>query len=333
TAAEQLGKLERGLGALASVETIALLAAFLGLPCPAPLQMSPELQRRKTIDLLVQSTLSLSAVQPLVVVVEDLQWCDASTLELLGHVIAQSATARVLLLATARPEFTPPWPAHSNLTTVQLPRLTKRQARDMVTALGGPELAADTRDALIARADGVPLYIEELTKAVASPGAARSVAAIPATLADSLMARLDRLSAAEGGAPRAAVLGREFGYPLLAATAGLDEAALRHGLAHLVDAEILFARGEPPAANYTFKHALIQETAYQSLLKRTRQQLHARVAEVLDERFPERVTAEPEIVARHAEAAGLAATAVTYYQQAGEPAQAPSAPPHAITHF
>src|SRR5262249_57308619 len=127
---------------------------------------------RKTIDLLVHWTLALSAVQPLVVVVEDLHWCDASTLELLGTLIVQSATARMLLLATARPEFTPAWPAHSNLTTVQLPPLTTRHACDMVTALGGPKLAADTRDALVARADGVPLYIEELTKAVAEPGAA-----------------------------------------------------------------------------------------------------------------------------------------------------------------
>ncbi|HKA31297.1 MAG TPA: AAA family ATPase, partial [Candidatus Binatia bacterium] len=331
TAAEQLGKLESGLGALASPEAVALLAAFLGLPLPTPLQMSPELQRRKTIDLLAQWTLSLSAAQPLVVVVEDLHWCDASTLELLGHVIAQSATARVLLLATARPEFTPPWPAHSHLTTVQLPRLTTRQAGDMVTALGGPALATGTRDALVARADGVPLYIEELTKAVVEPGAARSVAAIPATLADSLMARLDRLSAAKAVAQRAAVLGREFGYPLLATTAGLDEAALRHGLARLIDGEILFARGVPPAATYTFKHALIQETAYESLLKRTRQQLHARVAQVLEERFPERVAAEPEVVAWHAEVAGLAATAVTYYQRAGERAQERSAHEEAIT--
>jgi predicted ATPase len=159
------------------------------------------------------------------------------------------------------------------------------------------------------------------------------VAAIPATLADSLMARLDRLSAAKAVAQRAAVLGREFGYPLLAATAGLDEPALRHGLARLVDAEILFARGAPPAATYIFKHALIQETAYESLLRRTRQQLHARVAQVLDERFPARVAAEPEVVARHAEAAGLAATAVTYYQQAGERAWERSAHEEAITQF
>jgi len=168
---------------------------------------------------------------------------------------------------------------------------------------------------------------------VAVPGAARSVAAIPATLADSLMARLDRLSAAKEVAQRAAVLGREFSYPLLAATAGLDEAALRHGLARLVDAEILFPRGELPAATYIFKHALIQETAYQSLLKRTRQQLHARVSQVLDERFPERVAAEPEVVARHADAAGLAATAATYYQRAGERAQERSAHEEAIGQF
>jgi class 3 adenylate cyclase/predicted ATPase len=333
TAAEQLGKLESGLGALASPETVALFADFLGLPSPTPLQLSPELQRRKTIDLLAQWTLSLSAVQPLVVFVEDLHWCDASTLELLGHLIAQSATARVMLLATARPEFTPPWPAHSNLNTVQLPRLTTRQARDMVTALGGLQLAADTRDALVARADGVPLYIEELTKAVAEPGAARSGEGIPATLADSLMARLDRLSAAKEVAQRAAVLGREFGYPLLAATAGMDEAALRHGLARLVDAEILFARGEPPAASYTFKHALIQETAYQSLLKRTRQQLHACVARVLEERFSERVESEPEVVARHYDQAGMAAPASAYYKRAGERATQRSASEEAVGHL
>ena len=159
-------------------------------------------------------------MQPLVLLVEDLHWCDVSSLELLGRLIAQSATARVLLLATARPEFTPPWPARSNLTTVQLARLTKRQARDMIATLAGTELPAATLDALVARADGVPLYVEELTKAVAEPGAARGVEAIPATLADSLMARLDRLSTAKEVAQRAAVLGREFGYPLLAAVVG-----------------------------------------------------------------------------------------------------------------
>ena len=322
TATEKLRKLEIGLRALASTETAALLADFLGLPPPTRLQLSPELQRRKTLDLLAQWNLALSEVQPLVVVVEDLHWCDVSTLELLGHLIAQSPTARVVLLATARPEFTPPWPARSNLTTVQLARLTKRQTRDMIATLARTELPAATLDALVARVDGVPLYVEELTKAMAEPGAARGVDAIPASLADSLMARLDRLSAAKEVAQRAAVLGREFGYPLLAAMVGMDEAALRQGLGRLVDAEILFARGEPPTATYAFKHALIQETAYQSLLKRTREALHARVVRALVAEFPERAEAEPEVVARHAEAAQLRDEAVAYYERTGEPGTA-----------
>ncbi len=289
TDTDKLGKIERGLGALSSPETVALLADFLGLPPPTPLALNPDVQRRKTLELLAQWNLALSAIQPLVLLVEDLHWCDASSLELVGRLIAQSATARVLVIATARPEFTPPWLARENLTTLQLARLTKRQARDMVAALGGTALPAATRDALVARADGMPLYVEELTKAMVEPAVARTVEAIPATLADSLMARLDRLSAAKEVAQRAAVLGREFGYPLLAAVAGMDDAGLRQGLARLVDAEIVFQRGEPPEATYTFKHALVQEAAYESLLKRTRQQLHGRVVDVLRERFPERV--------------------------------------------
>jgi class 3 adenylate cyclase/predicted ATPase len=331
--AEKLGKLEVGLRTLASAETVALLADFLGLPPPTPLQMSPELQRRKTIDLLARWNLSPSAAQPLVVVVEDLHWCDASTLELLGHVIAQSATARVLLLGTARPEFSPPWPARSNVTTVQLARLTRRQARVMVAALGADTLPEEMVETLVARADGMPLFVEELTKAVVEPGVARGMEAIPPTLADSLMARLDRLSTAKEVAQRAAVLGREFAYPLLAAVADLEEAGLRQGLARLLDAEIVFARGEPPNATYTFKHALVQEAAYGSLLKRTRQQLHGRVVDVLLERFPEHVESDPEIVARHAEAAGRIADAVGYYQRAGEAAKRRSAHEEAIRHL
>jgi predicted ATPase len=190
---------------------------------------------------------------------------------------------------------------------------------------------------IVARADGMPLYLEELTKTLLEAGAAWNVEAIPASLADSLMGRLDRLSVAKDRArevaQRAAVLGREFGYPLLAAMVGMDEAALRQGLARLVDAEILFARGEPPAATYTFKHALIQETAYQSQLKRTRQQLHARIAQVLEERFPERVAAEPEVIARHYDQAGLAAQASAHYQRAGERATQRSANEEAIGHL
>jgi tetratricopeptide (TPR) repeat protein len=265
--------------------------------------------------------------------VEDLHWVDPSSLELFGRLMAQTATARVLLIATTRPDFTPPWPARSNLTTLQLARLTKRQAREMVTALAGGSLPTDMVDTLVARADGVPLYVEELTKGVAEPEVARGVDAIPATLADALMARLDRLSAAKEVAQRAAVLGREFPYALLAAVAEMDEGGLRQGLARLVEAEILFVRGEPPSATYTFKHALVQEAAYGSLLKRTRQQLHGRVVEVFVERFRERVEGEPELVAQHAEAAGRSDDAITYYSRAGERAQARSAHEEAIGHF
>ena len=159
-------------------------------------------------------------------------------------------------------------------------------------------------DAIVARADGIPLYLEELTRTIVEPGMERRVEEIPATLADSLMARLDRLSAAKEVAQRASVLGREFSYPLLAAVVGLEEAALRHGLARLDEAEILFVRGEPPQATYTFKHALVQEAAYESLLKRTRRQLHSHVVDVILAQFPERAAAEPELVARHAERRG-----------------------------
>lgn len=333
TAAEKIEKIERGLRELATSESVALLADFLGLPPATPFTMNPDVQRRKTMELLAQWNLAISTIQPLVLLVEDLHWCDASSLELLGRIIAQSATARVLFVATARSEFTPPWPARSNLTTVQLARLTKRQAREMVTTLLADTLPAETVEALVARADGVPLYVEELTKAVAEPGAARSADAIPTTLAGSLMARLDRLSTAKEVAQRAAVLGREFGYPLLAAVAGMEDAGLRQGLARLVDAEIVFQRGEPPHATYTFKHALVQEAAYESLLRRARQQLHGRVVDVLREQFPERVASEPELVARHAEAAGRTEDAIAYHQKAGEQAQARSAHEEAIGHL
>jgi class 3 adenylate cyclase/tetratricopeptide (TPR) repeat protein len=335
TAADKVAKLERAvtLARLDLREAVPLVADFLGLAPPEgypPRALHPDVQRRKTMELLAAWNLALAEAQPLVVLVEDLHWVDASSLELLARLMAQTATARVLLIATARPDFTPPWPARSNVTTVPLARLTKRQAREMVLVLAGGTLPAEMIDTLVARADGVPLYVEELTKSVAEPDVARGVDAIPATLADALMARLDRLSAAKEVAQRAAVLGREFGYPLLAAVAEMDDTGLRQGLARLVDAEIVFQRGEPPEATYVFKHALVQEAAYESLLKRTRQQHHGRVVDVLRARFPERVESEPEVVARHAEAAGRSDDAITYYGRAGERAQARSAHEEAI---
>jgi len=357
TLRDKLGKIEAALtrANLISPEATTLMADFLNLERSEgtpPLAMSPELQRRKTMELLAAWELALAEAQPLVVVVEDLHWSDPSSLELLGRLIAQSPTAPVLLVGTARPEFVAPWPERFNLTAIKLARLTKRQARTVIervaTAVEGaapsapeadrdgartPTLSDAMIDAIVARADGMPLYLEELTRTILEPGVARRVEEIPATLADSLMARLDRLSAGKEVAQRASVLGREFSYPLLAAVVGLEEAALRHGLARLDEAEILFVRGEPPAATYTFKHALVQEAAYESLLKRTRRELHGRVVDVILAQFPELAAAEPEVVARHAEAAGRIDEAISYLQRAGEQAQARSAHGEAIAQF
>ncbi len=327
--ADAIAKIERGLGGLATSETVALIADLLGLEAPTRLQLSPELQRRKTIELLAQWTRAIGAAQHTVLLVEDLHWCDPSSLELLGNLVTRSPTSSILVVLTARPEFVAPWPAGEHATTLALARLGERETRSMVLALAAEALPPSTVDALVTRSDGVPLFVEELTRSVVEPGTVPSVDAIPATLADSLMGRLDRLSAAKEVAQRAAVLGRAFGYSLLAAVSGVDEAVLRRELARLVDAGIVFAGGEPPEATYAFKHALIQETAYHSLLKRTRQQLHARVAHVLEERF----AAEPEVIARHWDLAGEATSAITHYQRAGERAAQRSANEEAIAHL
>jgi class 3 adenylate cyclase/tetratricopeptide (TPR) repeat protein len=357
TPREKLEKIEAALtrANLVSPEAITLMADFLnversdGTP---PSAMSPDLQRRKTMELLAAWELALAEAQPLVMVVEDLHWSDPSSLELLGRLIAQSPTAPVLLVGTARPQFVAPWPDRFNLTAIKLARLTKRQARTVIervaTGIEGaapsapeadrdgartPTLSDAMIDAIVARADGIPLYLEELTRTILEPGMALRVEEIPASLADSLMARLDRLSGAKEVAQRASVLGREFSYPLLAAVVGMEEAALRRGLTRLDEAEILFVRGEPPQSSYTFKHALVQEAAYESLLKRTRRQLHGRIVEVLLAQFPERAAAEPEVMARHAELAGQTNEAIRYYQRAGEQAQARSAHGEAISQF
>src|SRR5262249_17458572 len=191
-------------------------------------------------------------------------------------------------------------------------------------------LTPEVLDALVVRADGVPLFVEELTKAVAAPGAARGVEAVPATLADSLMARLGRLARGLEGGGAAGRLGEGVSDGVLAGAAGLEEDALGEGLERLVEAEVVFERGEPPQATYVFQHALLQEVAYESLLKRTRQQLHTRVAQALETQFADRTAAQPEIVARHYHAAGLLESAIAHYQRAGTQAAARSADEEAV---
>ena len=335
TAADRLDALRRGLDqqGIPVAEALPLVGSLLGLPVPdagATADMSAELRRQKTLSILAAWNLALAEVQPLVLLAEDLHWFDWSSLQLLGRLIEQSATARVLLIGTARPEFSPPWPARSNLTMLSVVPLTTRQSRDLVTSLGRAALSPDAVETLVARGGGIPLHLEELTRSALDPAAAPGVEAIPATLADSLMGRLDQLGGAKEVAQRAAVLGREFSYVLLAAASGVDDATLREALGRLVDEEVLFVRGEPPRARYVFKHALVQEAAYGSLLKRARRGHHERVATVLESGAREIGDAPSETIAHHFTEAGLPERAIPHWLQAGQRSTAESAPVEAI---
>jgi predicted ATPase len=252
----------------------------------------------------------------------------------------------VLAVFTYRPEFSPAWTGHAHVTALPLNRLGRRQGAAMVERItGGKSLPTEVLDQIVARTDGVPLFIGELTKTVLESGLLSDAGdryelsgplpslAIPATLHDSLMARLDRLAPVKELAQAAAVIGRDFSHGLLAAVSPMSEAALGSALDHLVSSELIFRRGTPPDAAYRFKHALVQDAAYQSLLKSRRQQLHARIAETLEQKFPDTVKSEPELLARHYTEAGSAGKAATYWQCAGEEALRKSAHPEAIAHL
>ena len=263
---------------------------------------------------------------------EDLHWADPSTLELLGLLLDQVPTARLLVLLTARPEFTPPWSSRMHLTPLTLARLPRTQAGEMIEKVtGGKPLPAEVQQQIVNKTDGVPLFVEELTKMVLESGLLRETdgqyaltaplppLAIPTTLHDSLMARLDRLATVKEVAQLGATLGREFSYELLHAVSPVDETQpRRQALAKLVEAEVLYQRGLPPQARYIFKHALIQDAAYQSLLKSRRQQFHQQIAHVLEERFVEIKETQPELLAHHYTEAGLTEQAIPYWQQAGQ---------------
>ena len=272
SAEDTLGRLERGLAyvGLDSDEAVTLFASLLSLRLPeryAPLEMSPQLQRQKTLETLLAWVFALGEKQPLVLVVEDLHWIDPSTLEWLGLLIEQCPTANVLLLMTHRPDFEPPWPGRAHLHAITLSRLSRRQSQQLIAgAIPEAALSDEIVERITSRSDGVPLFVEELAKGLVEAGSADSLD-IPETLQDSLMARLDRLGEAKLVAQLGSAIGREFEYTLLEAVAPLTEAALREGLDRLVEAELVYRRGLPPRATYTFKHALVQDTAYASLLE------------------------------------------------------------------
>jgi class 3 adenylate cyclase/predicted ATPase len=330
-------------------EAVPLLAALLSLPLSAdyaPLTRAPEQQKQQTLHALLTVFLRRAAQQPLLFVMEDLHWVDPTTLELLTLLVDEGPTARILALCTCRPDFRPPWTGRAHLTQVTVHRLPRRQAVEVIRQVAhGKTLPPEVIEQIVARTDGVPLFVEELTKMVLESGLLQEreeryelsgplpPLAIPATLHDSLMARLDRLATVKALAQLGATLGREFAYDLLQAVSPWDEATLQRGLHQLVEAEFLYQQGLPPQATYVFKHALIQEAAYQSLLRSTRQQYHQQVAQMLEARFPATVATEPELVAHHYTAAGCAAQAVGYWQQAGQRAMQRSANVEAIAHL
>jgi class 3 adenylate cyclase/predicted ATPase len=330
-------------------EAVPLFSALLSLPRPdtyAPLTMAPEQQKQQTLQALLTILLRIAAQQPVLFVMEDLHWVDPSTLELLSLLVDQGPTTRILALFTFRPDFSPPWTGRSHLTQVTLPRLPRRQAAEMTDRVAqGKALPPEVVEQIVAKTDGVPLFVEELTKMVLESGLLQECEeryeltgplpqlAIPATLHDSLMARLDRLATVKSLAQLGATLGREFAYDLLQAVSPWDEETLRRGLHQLVAAEFLYQRGVPPQATYTFKHALIQDTAYASLLKSTRQQYHQRIAQALEAQFLAIVETQPELVAHHYTEAGLIEQAIGYWQRAGQQASDRSAHLEAISHL
>jgi len=332
TPEEQLAQLEKRLelAGLKPEEALHLIAPLLNLPPQAknpPSSLSPEQQRRRLLVTLVEWALSAARAQPTIIAIEDLHWADPSTLELLQLLVEQGAMARLLLLYTARPEFRAPWPMRAHHTQVTLDRLTSRNVREMVEEVAAQKaLSKDTIATVIQRTGGVPLFVEELTRALLETGnAILKGHEIPVSLRDSLMARLDRLGRAKEVAQVGAVIGAEFSYELLHAVHPIAEEELQRALRDLADAELLYVRGIAPEATYQFKHALVRDAAYEALLKSRRKDLHRLVARTVDEGFPAFKEAHPEVLARHWTEAGEAEPAIGEWSRAGDTARARNA--------
>ena len=345
----KLDKLETLLGPAAETGDISLLVELLSLPGGdrfAPLELSPQRKKERTFAALLRQLEDLARTQSVLMIFEDLHWIDPTSREFLDLVLARIDQLPVLLAATFRPEFQPPWTGQPHVTVMSLNRLGRGEGAAMVECLAGNAalLPPDVIAEIVERTDGVPLFVEEMTKAVLEAGAerGREVAAsvpstglgVPATLQASLMARLDRLGpAARGVAQIGAAIGREFSYELAASVGEFSEERLQEALSRLVDAGLVFQRGAPPMAEYLFKHALVQEAAYGTLLRRTRQQLHARIAEALEAQSPELMNTQPDLFAQHYAQAGLVEKSVTYWGKAGHRSAARSAMEEAAAQF
>jgi predicted ATPase/DNA-binding winged helix-turn-helix (wHTH) protein len=336
---QRLDLLERSLemAGLKLDDSVPLVAEMLNLALPEeypPLMLPPEHRRRRLIATLAGWVFGAAKAQPLMLVMEDLHWLDPSTLELTETLVEQGATAPLMLLCTARPEFSTRWPMRAHHAQISLNRLNDRETREMVAGLAArAALSKNVIDTVVKRADGVPLFAEELTRLILEGDGRSAAREIPGTLRDSLNARIDRLGPAKQVAQVAAVIGREFSYELLQAVLQMPEDELQSGLAKLADAEVIYARGIAPDASYQFKHALIRDAAYEALLKTRRQELHRRIANVVDRSFPEIAAARPELLAHHYSEAGLSAQAIPCWQRAGQRAVERSAHVEAINHL
>jgi class 3 adenylate cyclase/predicted ATPase len=331
SASDKLSKLETFFvqSGLPLADALPHLCSLLSIPLPDGQEISelpPDQRKQQTMLALESILLRRAKQQPVLLIVEDLHWVDPTTIEFLTLLTEQIHDARILALFTCRPEFDSPWTDAPNVTEVNVTRLMPTEAAELINRVAGDktlpnEIVAD----VVAKTDGVPLFIEELTKTLLESDLLTEKVdryelagplpplAIPNTLHDSLMARLDRLSAIKGLAQLGAAIGREFSFALLRAVSPWSEEILLQGLAQLVAAEFLYQQGTPPQATYRFKHALIQDTAYQSLLKSTRQQHHQRIATTMESEFPETVETQPELLAHHYTEAGLLAQAVPYW--------------------
>jgi DNA-binding winged helix-turn-helix (wHTH) protein/tetratricopeptide (TPR) repeat protein len=337
-AGEKLAKLQKLIAAAApSNEDVALIADLHAL-CPAHLapliDISSQRKKDRTFEALVRQLESLAHRQPLLMLFDDIHWIDPSSLELLDRVIERVAAWPVLLLAMFRPEFRPPWVGQPHVTLLTLTRLDRRDTTAMIANVARDSLCREIVEDIAERTDGVPLFVEELTKAIVESGAQHSVSGVPATLLASLAARLDCLGpGAKDVAQAGAVIGREFSFGLLAAIIDLPESQLCEGLDRLTEAGLLFVRGRPPQSNYLFKHALVQDAAYDSLLRTSRLQLHARVAAVLEQHFTDLTDRQPELLARHYTEAGLLEPAITFWRRAGALSLMRSAHREALGHL
>jgi class 3 adenylate cyclase/predicted ATPase len=347
----KLHKLEAALTPLGFdlQETVPLIASFLSIPIVdeyPPLTMTPQKQKQIILEILVTWLLRLSQQQPLIFVMENLHWVDPSTLEHLALLMDRGAGASLLILLLFRPLIRKPQPTEAQLIEILLDRLSPKQVEEMVQKVThGKSLPSEVLDQLLSKTDGVPLFVEELTKMileskqlVEEDGRYRlagpvSQLAIPSTLQDSLMARLDQLGSLKEVVQLGATLGREFSYELINAVSPLDGKILQEELAKLVKAELLHQQGTPPESHYSFEQALIQEAAYESLLKGTRKQYHQKIAHALEEQISETAETHPEILAHHYTVAGLKEKAVEYWLKAGQLATKRSANLEAINHL